>query len=139
MTLLLGIVTVAAFAVTMGELLPYLFGHPVVADLVGSAFILSSFAVTGTISGLTVAVFAILVWTLFIRAGRFLFGYKRLSFEGETGYGRLAAATLTTGFKWIRASMKGLFVSGEVEQPNYGAWAVVSTPGLFTRKEVRRS
>lgn len=134
-TVLLAGATVAATFITFGGIVKKLLAAPVIVDAAASGYFLSTYASTGTISGLTVGVIAVLFVSITIRAWRYFFGYQRLSVDGDT---RLAAIVshLLTGFThWTRQIVTSLATGRPVIPPAPFNFQWDTVPGVFSRQK----
>ena len=73
-------------------------GYVPLFDILGSAYVVSTYVATGTVSGLAVGVWAALGITLTLRAMRRLLGAERLAVRGETRLAPTIAGLITQGY-----------------------------------------
>lgn len=94
-----------------------LMGQGVAFDILGSGFIVSTYAATGAAGGLTIAVAAALLLTLTIRLLRCFDGYEIYEIDGERRLAVVIAALATQGVRWVRSLIAALWKGGVVEAP----------------------
>ena len=153
------VAVVAAFFVVVPSLtwLRRVSGYMVLADLVGSMYVISTFASTGSVHGLVIAVFAAIGLSLSFRVFRALFGYERLyAGTDEVGFGSqpvrytrwspsirlVAAEILTQCAAWIFSFVKAVFTYSRVQAPSPLRVQWMATEGWLTkviRQEFDRS
>lgn len=92
-------------------------GYTVVADIAGSAYLVSTYSATGTVSGLTVAIFGALLLTLSLRTLRQILGFSRFTLNGSDRVSDLLAALATYGIGWLRSLLRALFTASPVIPP----------------------
>ncbi len=108
-------------------------GYMLLTDISVSAYIISVYATTGAVSGLTIAIFAALGVSLSLRGLRAIFGYEKLSINGNESLRLVAADLLTQGVSWGRAIVAASWRGGRVDAPEplQVTW-VQHAPSLFT-------
>lgn len=92
-------------------------GYIVVGDVLGSWYLVATYASTGTVSGLQVAVFGALFLTITLRVMRRVMGYRRYEIDGDSRLSVLAAASLTQAVAWTRAVFFAAFRGGKINPP----------------------
>jgi hypothetical protein len=107
----------AMLVITPWPVLKKLLGYSVVADISGSAYLVSTYAATGTVSGLAVAIFGALLLTLTLRTLRQTAGYSRFSINGSERLADLVAAVLNQAIAWLKRLLKALFTASRVVPP----------------------
>ena len=112
-----GAAVTAMLIITPWEWLKRMLGYVVVADVAGSAYLVSTYAATGTVSGLTVAIFGALMLTLTLRTLRKVLGYSRFTINGSDRVSDLLAALATYGIAWLRSLLRALFTASPVLPP----------------------
>ena len=132
LTLLLAGATVAAAAITFGGVIKKMLSVPVAVDVAASGYFLSTYAATGTISGLTVGVLSVLLVSITIRLWRYLFGYQRLTVSGDARPAAVFAHLITAGNYWVRQSFKSLFTGKPALCPSPFNFRWQYMPGKLT-------
>ena len=84
-------------------------GYVPLFDILGSAYVVSTYVATGTVSGLAVGVWAALGITLTLRAMRRLLGAERLAVRGETRLAPTIAGLITQGLRWGKSIFTSLW------------------------------
>jgi len=105
-------------------------GYMVVADVLASAYVVSTFAATGAVSGLIIAVWSAIGLSVTLRVFKALFGYEQLVAGVETedkgvryttwtpSLRLVTAELLTQAAAWIYAFVKATFTRGKVVAPS---------------------
>lgn len=99
-----------------------LFGYIFLADFSSSMYILNTFASTGAISALVVAVAAMLAMTITLRVGRAFFGSERVSLNDDTSISAIVSGILTQTVMWVKSTWSSLFFGGNVKKPEPLDW-----------------
>jgi hypothetical protein len=107
----------ALIIVVPTEWLRKVLGYVVIGDILGSWYLVATYASTGTVSGLQVAVFGALILTITLRAMRRVVGYSRYEIDGDSRLAALAAASLTQAIAWARAVFFAAFRGGKINPP----------------------
>ena len=116
--LLLAVATTVAAAITFGGLIKKLMGAPVAVDIAASSYFLTTYAATGTISGLTIGVLSVLIVSVAIRLWRWAFGYQRIVVNGQREMGQVVAHLITGSMYWVRELVKTLFTGKPALPPS---------------------
>ena len=129
-TILMGAAAITAAVFVMAPsraALSRIAGYQTVADIGASAYVVSTYASTGSVTGMTMAVVAALGISLVIRAVGKLFGRQRYQYKGSTGLAAGLAAATTQGVRWLRSWFFALWKGGEVTPPPplEGRWVAV--------------
>lgn len=106
--LLLSGATVAAAFITFGGVIKKLMAAPMVADIASSSYFLTTYAATGTISGLTIGIMSVLAVSITIRVWRLAFGYERLIVNGDSKLSAITAHIITGSAHWLRQAAKSV-------------------------------
>ena len=110
-----------------------IFGYIFIADTASSMYILNTFASTGAVSAVLVAIAAMLAMTITLRVGRAFFGAERVSLNGDTSIGAIVSGILTQTSSWVKSTCKSLFTGGHVQKPEplNWEWSVELEPAGF--------
>jgi hypothetical protein len=117
------LILVAAIIVAFLILIPSqrwlkrILGYMVLADISASAYVVSTYAATGTVSGLTIAILGAVGISLTLRGLRWFIGDARLGVGGVESLRLAAAEILTQGARWVRAFVLAVFRGGVVTAP----------------------
>jgi len=115
--LILAIIAAVLLLVPDTKWLRRAMGYQTLVDIVMSSYMVSTYAATGAVSGLTIAVLAALGFSLTLRGIRWLIGYEKLAVNGVESARLLASELLTQSAHWVRAFALALFRKGRVEAP----------------------
>ena len=99
-----------------------IFGYIFIADFASSMYILNTFASTGAVSAVLVAVAAMLAMTITLRVGRAFFGSERVSLNGDTSISAIVSGLLTQTVTWVKSTWNSLFFGGDVKKPEPLDW-----------------
>lgn len=111
-----------------------LLGYMLAADVMGSWYIVSTYATTGAVSGLTIAVFAALILTLALRFIKVSGGSEKLALNGDTSISALFAGLITQAIAWAKAVWRAMRNNEPVQAPDPLEWSwVIDQPekGIF--------
>lgn len=92
-------------------------GYQFATDVVMSAYIVSTYATAGAVSGLATAVMAALFLSITLRTIKYLFGFERYEIDGVDSIPELIARLLTQAAAYIRGFVLSIFRKGKVERP----------------------
>jgi hypothetical protein len=104
----LAVMTVGSLALTLQPFLSKLAGYVIAADITLSFIVFSSFLSTGTVSGLSIAVYAVLFMSLGLRVYRSLVGCERYFIDGKDDFVYVATRFALYGVSWVKAILASL-------------------------------
>ena len=134
MSLLLTMLLVGAIVVAFLILVPNMqwlrrmLGYLIISDILASTYVISTYAATGTLGGLTIAIFAVVGISLSLRSLKFFIGCERLAIGGNPSVpyilrrmrGQLKAHLKHIAFKY--ASPAPLNLTWTLQPPLAKAW-----------------
>ncbi len=98
-------------------------GYMFAADVSISAYVVSTYAATGTVSGLAIAIMAAVGISLTLRGIRFFSGCERYTVNGSDNVRTIAKAVMMQGKAWFVYNTKSVFFK-DTEKPETlnGEW-----------------